>query len=463
MQGIKASPSTENPQTKDSLRRQIGFFGLTMIAAGSCIGSGIFITPADVALQLGNPTAILLVWLLGGVVAITGSLTFAELAGRFPDAGGVYVYIRESFGRIWAFLYGWCILTVITSGAIAALSLTFARYLSALIPLSHTGQIIVGISAISAVTLINIMGVKLAEIFTSVFTLFKLLGIGGIIVAGIFAGSQIPDSAEVIQQTADSESSFPVMGAFALAMIGVIWSYGGWHQASYLAAEVKRATYVVPRAMILGTCIVTLTYVLANWSYLQLLSIDELASSGAVASDAIRNVIPAGAILITLLIAIATFGSIGIYTLTAPRVYYSMAKDGALFRAIATLHPKHNTPVWAIMIQSGWAICLLLLWSTFENLITYVVFMDWVFMTLAAFSIFYFRIKWKDQTASSFKTPLYPIVPLIFIGISLWFVIYTLIGKPEQAWAGILLLVTGLPVYFLGRRRQEAVLKEGNR
>ncbi len=451
MQGTNASETPVNTTNNNSLRRQIGFFGLTMIAAGSCIGSGIFITPSDVAQHLGDTTAILLVWILGGVVAITGSLTFAELAGRFPDAGGVYVYIRESFGRLWAFLYGWCILTVITSGAIAALSLTFARYLSVLVPLGNTGQIIVGISAITAVTFINILGVKSGEVFSSVFTLFKLVGIAGIIVAGIVVGTSITESAST---TVRSEGQFPAMSAFALAMIGVLWSYGGWHHASYVAAETKGASRNVPRAMILGALIVTTTYILANWAYLRLLPLETIANSQAVASDALKNVLPTGAILITLLIAISTFGSIGIFTLTAPRIYYSMARDGSFFKAIAKLHPRHQTPVWAIAIQSGWAIVLLLLWATFENLMTYVVFMDWVFMTMAALSVFYFRKKFASTQSEGFKTPLYPITPAIFIGISLWFVMYTLFGKPEQAIAGIVLLIIGLPVYYLSRRKE---------
>jgi len=433
---------------RPALKRQIGLFGLTMIAAGSCIGSGIFITPSDVAHQLGHPHAILLVWVIGGVVAITGSLTFAELASRFPEAGGVYVFIRQSFGKAWAFLYGWCILTVITSGAIAALSLTFARYISAIIPMNGTGQIILGICAITSVTLVNIMGVKGGEIFSSVSTICKLAGIAGIILVGIALGSRFtaPDPGPAAGTT--------TIGAFALAMIGVLWSYGGWHHASYLAAEVRSAQRIVPRAMILGALIVTATYVLANWSYLRLLSFDKLAGSQAVAADAMHSVYPNGALIVAILIAVSTFGSIGIYTLTAPRIYYQMASDGAFFKKIATVHARHQTPVAAILLQSGWAIVLLLLWATFENLITYVVFMDWVFMTMAALSIFYFRAK-ITKPFSGFKVPLYPVVPAIFIAISVWFIIYTLIGKPEQAIAGIILLCIGLPVYFLSKKTSE--------
>ncbi len=432
------------------LRRQIGLFGLTMIAAGSCIGSGIFITPSDVAHQLGNTPAILCVWFLGGIVAITGSLTFAELAGRFPHSGGVYVFIRESYGRLWAFLYGWCILTVITSGAIAALSLTLARYISALVPLSSGGQIVVGISAITAVTVLNITGVKSGALFSAASTVCKLAGIAGIVLAGIFLGSTISDSASV---AGVSHTHASVLGGFALAMIGVLWSYGGWHHASYVAAETKTASRIVPVAMIIGASIVTVTYLLSNWAYLRLLPLETLASSQAVAADALNSVMHGGAFMIAVLIAIATFGSIGIYTLTAPRIYHRMASDGTFFNKLAILHPRYRTPVWAIGVQSGWAIILLLMWSTFENLITYVVFMDWVFMILAALSIFYFRKKEGNSDAAGFRTPWYPLTPCIFIGISIWFIVYTLIGKPVQAIAGIGLLIIGLPVYLISRKK----------
>lgn len=432
---------------KSELKKEIGFYGLTMVAVGSCIGSGIFITPSDIAAQLGNGSAIILVWLIGGVVALTGSLTFAELGNRFPQAGGVYVYIREAFGSLWAFLYGWCILTVITSGAIAALSLTFARYLNTFIPLDKTGMIIVGATSIIAVTLINVMGVKLGEIFSSVFTTLKLLGIGMIVVIGVALGSAV-SSPGVAAESAGNELG---MGVFALAMIGVLWSYGGWHHASYLSAETRNATRIVPRAMILGALIVTITYVLANVAYLRLLPVEAIAGSQAVASDALASVLPAGAVIVTILIAVSTFGSIGIFTMSAPRIYYAMARDGKFFKIISRLHSRHRTPVFAILLQSGWAIVLLVLWGTFESLITYVVFMDWVFMILAAASLFVFRRRLGK--AAGFRTPGYPVIPLIFIAISVWFVIYTLIGRPEQAIAAIGLLVIGLPVYFYSRGR----------
>jgi len=430
------------------LKKQIGFYGLTMVAVGSCIGSGIFIVPSDIAALLKSPDLIIGAWLLGGVVAITGSLTFAELGSLFPKVGGVYVYIREAFGHLWAFLYGWSTLTVITSGAIAALSLTFARYLSTYIVLDNVGMTIVGITVITSVTLINVFGVKWGEVFSNLFTTFKLLGILIIVVAGIGLGSSASGTVEA-QVTIEASSG---IGLFALAMIGVLWSIGGWQHATFLSAETKNAVRVVPRAMILGALIVTLTYILANVAYMRLLPLEEMAQSKAVASDALRSVMPVGSHLVAVLILISTFGSIGIFTMTAPRIYLAMAQDGKFFNAISKIHPKYGTPANAILMQSGWAIVILLIWGSFEKVIASVVFMDWVFMIIAAVTIFVYRR--RSEGKASFRTPGYPVVPLIFIGVSVWFVVYTLIGRPEQALWGIGLLILGLPVYYWGRRKE---------
>jgi basic amino acid/polyamine antiporter, APA family len=435
---------------KGQLKKQIGFYGLTMVAVGSCIGSGIFIVPSDIAALLKSPDLIISAWLLGGVVAITGSLTFAELGARFPKVGGVYVYIREAFGHLWAFLYGWSTLTVITSGAIAALSLTFARYLSEYVELDSAGINVLGISVIISVTLINVLGVKWGEVFSNLFTTFKLLGILIIVAAGIALGSAVSDPAEN-QVTVTPEVS--AIGLFALAMIGVLWSIGGWQHASYLSAETKNAERVVPRAMILGALIVTLTYILANIAYMRLLPLEVMAQSNAVAAEALRSVIPVGAHLVTILILISTFGSIGIFTMTAPRIYLAMAQDGKFFDSISKIHPTYGTPVNAILLQSGWAIVILLIWGTFEKVIASVVFMDWIFMIIAAFTVFVYRRR-SDEKAS-FRTPGYPVVPLIFIAISVWFVTYMLFGRPEQALWGLGLLILGLPIYYWGRRRKE--------
>jgi APA family basic amino acid/polyamine antiporter len=432
---------SDNPMTQ--LRKELSLYGLTMVAIGSCVGSGIFLTPSQIAGHLPSPVLILLVWGLGGIITLTGALTFAELGSLFPEAGGVYAYLKEAYGELFGFLYGWAYLLVICSGAIAALSIAFAYYLGFLIPLGETGTKLVAILAIIIVTIINILRVKAAEVFSNVFTGLKLIGIGGIIGVGFLMGNP---------NLAFSKPSLPVPSgnlatAFGLALIGVLWSYGGWQHASFVAGEAKDARRTIPRAMIIGALAVSSVYLLTNLAYLFLLPVNEITKSDSLAADAIATVLPFGGIVVALIIAISVFGTAGIYTLSAPRIYYAMAYDGIFFKRLAKVHERFRTPVNAILIQSVWAIILLLFWGTFEDVITYVVFTDWAFFALTGFSIFIFRLKKKDMSRS-YKTPLYPVVPIIFITISTLFVINTLIGRPLHALAGLVFMVIGALFFY---------------
>ncbi|NND32562.1 MAG: amino acid permease, partial [Saprospiraceae bacterium] len=283
------------------LSRQLSTFGLTMIAIGSCIGSGIFLTPSMIADHLMSSTGIMLIWLLGGIVALCGALTFAELGVRFPKSGGVYVFLKECYGDLVAFLYGWTILTVVTSGAIAALSIAFARYIDFIYPLGDRGILLVAISGIIVVTVINIRGVKQAETFSNIFTVTKLLGILAIAVCGLIWTVHHIEIGPVLGST-----EYGPLAAYSGAMVGIVWSYGGWHHASYLAGEVKTPAKSVPAAMIMGAIVVTLMYLVANYAYLKLLGVEGMAASTAVASDAISQVVVWGALAIAILIAIST-------------------------------------------------------------------------------------------------------------------------------------------------------------
>lgn len=430
----------------EPLKRSISYFALTMIAVGSCIGSGIFISPSDVAGQLTSGTQILLVWLLGGIVALTGALTFSELASRYPGTGGVYLYLREAYGDLIAFLYGWSILTVITSGAIAALCLAFARYVGLLFGLPPDMQIPAGLTALLCVTVINMVGVKWSAFFSSFMTVLKVVGIGMIVILCLMYGHQLKDHVMM-------EGRSDVKVSFGLALIGVLWSYGGWHHASYVGGEVQQAKKILPRALITGAAIVTTVYLLVNVAYLAVLSVEEISHSQAVASDVLSRITTSGGIIVAILIALSTFGTAGIYTLSAPRIYYTMGADKVFFPWLADIHPRFGTPFKAIILQSAWAAVLLVFWGTFESLATYVVFMDWIFMTMAAIAIFVFRKRKPSRDPDDYKVPLFPLLPLIFIGISVWFLFSTLIGRPVQAVAGISLMLIGLPFYFGFKRK----------
>ena len=428
------------------LKKSIQFFGLTMIAAGSCIGAGIFISPSDVASQLSNGTQVLLVWLVGGIVTITGALSFGELAARYPKTGGVYIYLREAYGDLVAFLYGWCSLTVITSGAIAALCIAFARYFEIVFKLGPRTQIPVALIALSAVTLINIFGVRLSAIFASTITVLKVTGIAVIVTICLIYGRELIPNLETI-------GGETVKVSIGVALIGVLWSYGGWHHASYISGEVQNAERVLPKAFLTGGLIVTAVYMAVNAGYLSVMTTGEIAQSPAVAADALIRITATGGLIVAVMILFSTFGTAGIYTLSAPRIYFKMGEDKVFFTWLSDLHPKFDTPFKAVLLQSTWAAILMLFWGTFENLATYVVFMDWIFMTMAAIAIFVFRRRPLPSGSRLYKVPLFPLVPLIFIGISVWFLASTMIGRPVQTLAGILLLIAGLPVYYLFKSR----------
>ena len=280
----------------------------------------------------------------------------------------------------------------------------------------------------------------------------KLLGIAVVIVIGVFWGKA---KAGLLLEI-PSSSPGSLAAAFGLALIGVLWSYGGWQHASFVAGEARDAKRTIPRAMILGALVVAVVYLLTNVAYLFMLPIGAIAASNSLAADAISTILPFGGVLIALLIAISTFGTLGIYTLSAPRIYYAMSRDGLFFKRLAWVHPRFRTPVNAILVQSAWAVVLLLFWGTFEDLITYVVFTDWIFFGLTAVGIFIFRHKLEDHPRF-YKTLGYPVVPLIFISITFLFVLNSLIEKPLHAWAGLVLMGLALPVFFTFKRRRKRI------
>jgi len=430
------------------LQRKLTLYGLTMIAVGSCIGSGIFVTPYEIVRAVPHHGYALLVWTLGGLIALTGALTFAELGGMFPQSGGVYVYIKEAFGELAGFLYGWIILLVINTGALAALGIALAEYMTYFIPLGYWGKILLAIGVIAGLTAINVTGVGVSQAFANLFTGLKLAAIAGIILIGIFF---YDEQNTFIELSLTENMPDNLMGAVLLGLIGVLWSFGGWHHASYLAGEAIDAQHTVPRAMVLGALIVTVTYVLVNFAYMLLLPLPAIAGTTRVAGDAVATVLPFGGQLVAIAIAVSIFGTIGIYTMSAPRIYFAMARDGIFFQSLAKVHPRFQTPALAMIVQAAWAILLLLFWGTFSDLITYVTFMDIAFMTLAGACVFVFRFR-RPEAERPYQVAGYPWVPLVFVIVSGAFVINTLIQRPVQALAGLLFLGLGILVFFLYRR-----------
>lgn len=433
-------------------KRSLTLFDMTMIAIGGTIGSGIFLTPSIIAQAIPSPALMLAVWVAGGAITLTGALTFSEAAALLPRAGGVYVFLSKAYGDLAGFLFGWAYFVVVNAGGLGALSVAFATYLGFFVPLGAVGTKVAAIAGLLALTSINVLGVKAGAIFSDVFTVLKLAGIAALVVIGLTMGSI---------GTTDFSAAFfpggaPAWGPIALAMVGVLWSYGGWQHATFASAEIKDPRRTLPLAMTIGAAVVTLLYLSANVAYLFLLTPSQVAASPRVAADAVSTVLgPVGGSLISIAIFISTFGVVGIYTLTAPRIYYAMAADGLFFRKVAEIHPRFHTPAFAIVLQSVWAVVLILFWGTFENLISYVVFTDWIFFALGGFSVIVLRRTMPDAPRP-YRVPGYPWVPLFFVATSSWFVATTLIQKPEQAWAGIFFLGLGVPVYYYWKRRQTA-------
>lgn len=322
--------------------------------------------------------------------------------------------------------------------------------------MDNTWRTITSIITIALLTTLNVFRAKFGEIFSNIFTGLKLTGILIIICAGFFLGSKSFSFSDLGFTTNTTGLS-----GFGVALTGVLFSYGGWQHASFLAGETKNPSRNVPVAMITGAAVVTLIYLLVNTSYMLLLPVNKIIASEKIAAEAVCTVIPSGGLLVAGLIAISTFGTIGIYTLSTPRIYYAMAEDGLFFRSIAKVHPVFKTPVNAIIVQSLWSVVLLLFWGTLENLITYTVSVEWIFFTLAAAGIFIFRRKLKN-TERPYKTFGYPVTPLIFIVINTWFVINIMVNKPLHMLIGFCFLILGVPLFLFFKRRNPVAEIRGN-
>lgn len=426
--------------------RRLTLFDLVLIGAGGAIGSGIFRTPSQVAAAVPSPAWMLAAWALGGAVTLAGALTFAELGAAMPRAGGQYVWLSEAYGGLVGFLHGWAYFLVVATGAIAALAIVFAEYVGYFVPLGKTGTTLVALAALAVLAGINVVGVRLAAAVGDALTLAKLAALAAIVGLAVWKGGAQVDAVEA---TGAGSVGAAGMGA---AMIGVLWSYGGWQHASFAASEAKRPQRDVPLGMVLGASIVTLVYLLTNVAYLRLLPLGAIIASPHVASDAVEAAIGrAGGAAVAAAIAVSALGTAGIFTLTTPRVYWAMAERGLFFRGMGDLHPRWRTPARAILLQTAWAAVLVLAWGTFESLVSYVLFVDWLFFGLTGAAVFVLRR--RQGPPEHYRVPGYPLVPLAFIGMSLWFLGSTLWGQPKQALAGAALLALGVPVYMLWKRR----------
>ncbi|MBY0490572.1 MAG: amino acid permease [Gemmatimonadaceae bacterium] len=437
---------------------KLGTFSGTMLVVGGIIGAGIFLSPAVVAQRVGTAPLTLGAWGLGALVAIIGGFVYAELGARRPQAGGTYVYLRDAYGTLPAFLYGWALFLIMATGAIAAVAMTGANYLADLLGLGAGAGRPIAITLIAVLTLLNVLGVRIGATTGNVLTVLKLAAIAVLVVAALSFTPQHPspvviDPAAVPQPPAGAWATVVAMGA---ALVPVLFSFGGWQQTNAVAEELIDPARTLPRALILGVLIVAATYLLVNLAYLRALGLDGLAASRAPAADTMFVYLGAtGRTLITAGIVTSTVGFLGMVILMSARVYQAMAADGLFFRSMATLHPRAQTPVAALLAQGAVALALLLT-GTYGQLLDYVVFADWIFFGSTAASLFVLRARDGAGQQPSVKAWLHPVSTAIFVAAAIYVVIGSIVSNPGNALRGAILLALGLPVYAYWNRQRTA-------
>ena len=438
----KFNDASQKPEVK-TLPREIGILGSTAIVVGTIIGSGIFLVPHNVAQQVGSVFSLYLVWIVGGALALAGALSLAELGAAMPEAGGIYVYLRESYGKLFAFLYGWGSLLVIDAGSAATLAVAFGIYASGFVPLTPLEQKVLGAVVIAVLTLINILGVRKGTAVQTIFTIAKLGGLAIIIGCAIFLPPLAPAVAAHPLPTPHT-----TLSTFGVALVGVLWAYQGWHQLSYTAGEVKNPSKVLPIGFFVGTAIIVIVYLAANAAYLHVLPLPVMAEHQRVAATAMQFLIgPRGARFVSALILCSIFGALNGTILTSPRVYYAMARDGVFFRIVSRIHPKFQTPAVALIVLGAWS-TVLAVSGSFEELFTYVIFAMWIFSGAAIAGVIILRRRLPDLHRP-YKVWGYPFLPIAFIVASIAIVANTLVTKPLESVLGLSIVLAGIPLYFI--------------
>jgi APA family basic amino acid/polyamine antiporter len=431
-----------------NFRRELGFFDATMVVIGGIIGAGIFINPYIVAQRLPASGLVIAAWITGGLIAGAGALAFAELGALFPQAGGPYAYLRRAYHPVVGFLYGWAQLFLIVGGGIAAVAITFAEYTLRFLGRTGGSQLL-AIAAIVLVSAVNYLGVKPGSRLLNLFVVLKVLAL----LALIAAGTLLPASPDTPALLPAPDTGFLPL-AFGAALIPIMFSYGGWQNANYIAEEIREPRRNLPRALIAGTALVIFIYVAVNAIYLRALGHSGLAATSTPAADtAARAFGEGGDRLIALAIAISTFGFLNLSILAPTRIYFAMARDGVFFNAVARLHRRYRTPAFAITLQAAWAI-LLAMTGRYGQLVDTVVFADWIFFgaTVAAVFVFRRQVPLAQREPGTFVTPGYPLIPALFVLAALIIVASVIGSNPGRSAFGAILLAAGVPAYVAWSR-----------
>jgi len=434
------------------LPRVLGLWDVVSIVIGGVIGSGIFLVPADIARNVGAPLLIFAVWIAGGMLSYFGALSFAEMGAAMPRAGGMYNFLREAFGPLPAFLFGWTLFLVIDSGAIATLTVAFAsNYLPYFVKISPYGQKIVAAAFILFVVIVNYVGVRWGANLQNLLTIIKFTALAAVcIIVFIFAKDA---SASNWVKPLPSGLSGSMFGAFGVALVASLWAYKGWEGATYSAGEVKRPERNLPMGLLIGTMACIVIYAVANMAYLYVFPASKIALSPRIASDVMNIVVgPIGGSIISIIILFSIAGAANQNFLCSPRVYFAMARDGLFFKRIADVHPRFLTPHFAIMVLGIWSLVLTLLLETFQALFTYVIFGQWLFFGLTVAAVFVLRRKRPDMPRP-YKTWGYPVTPAVFVLAALFISFNSLVQKPKESLFGLLIILLGLPAYLYWKRR----------
>lgn len=441
-----------------TLARTFRLRDLTLLIIGSVIGSGIFASPGAVLRDVNGIAGLaLLVWIVGGALSLLGALTYGELSAMHPKAGGLYVYIRDCFGRFPAFMFGWTLFFVISSGSIATLSVIFSTYLSAIVPIGDIAAKLISVFMIAVIMTINVLSTRRSADMQNLTTVIK---VGAIVVMAAILLALGSGGGETAASLWPETASWSLASAFGAAMISVLWAYEGWQYGTYSAGETINAERNYPRAFLIGLAVLITVYLLANVAYLIALGPAAAAQTDRIAADSMSAMVgPTAAKIITIPILISIFSAANSTVLTAPRVFYAMARDGLFFKKLAEVHPRFGTPALAIIATSVWA-ALLALNGTFQQLLTFVVFIGWIFYALAAACVFVYR-KHVPEEARPYRVPGYPWTPALFILSAVALIVNTILTQdPVRTGFALGIVLLGAPAYLIWRSSNRALAAE---
>lgn len=427
-----------------------------MLVAGAVIGSGIYLSPSIVARQTGAPGLSMAVWLVCGLLALCGALCFAELGAAIPRTGGTYAFLQRAFRVHWLpFLFGWSMFAVVLTGVMAAVATAFATYagffLAPYVRYDAVMQRTIAVACIAFLTTMNVVGVQVGGRIQVIVTLAKIAALVGLIGVGLFVpGERSGSLSPLLPATAPEEGALAVFGT---AMIVALFAYNGWWYSTFVAGEVRAPARSIPISILAGMSIVLVVYAAANFVYLSVLPFDVLQQAERPAADVLRALAgPGGAAFISAAVMVSAFGTVNAQLLSVPRIYFAMARDGLFFRWVERVHPRYRTPAAAIVAQGAWA-SVLALSGTYQEIITYTAFPNYFFLSLGVIALIVLRIR-EPELPRPFRVPLYPLTPLLFLLVFAWYLVNSLQNAFADTMVGIVLTLSGLPLYLYWSRRR---------